>query len=49
MNDNVVLRNAEGLRDQFPTGLRILRGRPDFQLAVMEMGRAVLRLKVGVR
>ena len=49
VDGDVLRRDAHRPAHQFATGLRHLRRRPDLELAVLEMSRAVLRLKRGVR
>ena len=46
---DVGLGDAERARDELPARLRVLGGRPDLDLAVLEMRGAVLRLERGVR
>ena len=48
MDGDVGRRNAESFGDELAAAFGSLAGRPEFELAVMEMGEAVLRLQRSV-
>ena len=49
VDGDVRIRQAQRLRDDFSSRIRILRRRPDFHLAVVKVRRAILRLQRCVR